>query len=120
MFGPGDHRVRKRRFTPAALRLIDAELVPLRERFGPRPEDLARVVLRYCLQRADNAAVLVGFTTPEQVEANFTGLGEPLSAEDLEFVREHMGTLRQALDATGEVFTDEVAAPTIGVGRDER
>lgn len=68
------------------------------------------MALRYCLQRAEGAAVLVGFTTPAQVETNFTCLDEPLTDEDMAFVRTVMGSLREALDATGEVFLDEVTA----------
>lgn len=109
-FGSGDHRGRKRWFTPAALTILRDGLVPLRQRFGSRPADLVRVALRSCLQRADNAAVLVGFTTPEQVEMNFTCLGKALTAEDLAFIRITMGRLREALDAAGEVFLDEVTA----------
>lgn len=45
--------------------------------------------LRYCLQRAGNAAVLVGFTTPAQIEMSFTCLGEPLTDADLVFLRPH-------------------------------
>ncbi|MGH8904393.1 MAG: aldo/keto reductase [Egibacteraceae bacterium] len=108
-FGPGDHRSRKRWFTPAALGVLHDGLAPLRERFGSRPADLVRVALRYCLQHAEDAAVLVGFTTPEQVEMNFTCLGEPLTDEDVAFVRTVTRRLREALDATGEVFLDEVS-----------
>jgi methylglyoxal reductase len=79
------------------------------QRFGQRPQDLIRVALRYCLQRADNAAVLVGFTTPEQVEMNLTCLGAPLTAEEVSFVRAAMARLRERLDAAGEVFVDEVS-----------
>ncbi|MGH2952310.1 MAG: aldo/keto reductase [Solirubrobacterales bacterium] len=112
VFGPGDHRSRKRWFTPTALTVLHDGLAPLRQRFGSRPADLVRVALRFCLQRAEGAAVLVGFRgaspPPEQIEMNFTCLGEPLTDEDLEFVRATMGRLHQALDATGEVFLDEV------------
>ena len=108
VFGAGDHRTRKRWFTPSAVATIQDGLGPLRERFGPRPDDLVRVALRYCLQRAERAAVLVGFTTPEQVETNLTCLGDPLTDEELAFVREVGTRLRERLDAQGEVFIDEV------------
>lgn len=108
MFGPGDHRIRKRWFTPAALAVIRDGLEPLRHRFGPQQADLVRVALRYCLQRAENAAVLVGFTTPEQIEMNFSCLDEPLTEGDFLFVRATMRALNRALDAGGEVFLDEV------------
>jgi methylglyoxal reductase len=108
IFGPGDHRLRKRWFTRQALSVVHEGLAPLRQRFGERPQDLVRVALRYCLQRADNAAVLVGFTTPEQVEMNLTCLGAPLTDDEVAFVRVKMALLRERLDAAGEVFVDEV------------
>ncbi|WP_409239771.1 aldo/keto reductase [Streptomyces sp. PA5.6] len=110
-FEDGDHRLRKAWFTPQALEIIDEGLRPLRERFGSSTADLTRVALHYCLQRADNAAVLVGFTRPEQVAQNFTAIGNPLSAEDIDFVRETAGHLQQRLDAAGEVFLDERHPP---------
>jgi methylglyoxal reductase len=106
-FGPGDHRLRKRWFTSQALAVIQEGLAPLRERFGPRPQDLVRVALRSCLQRAEGAAVLVGFTTPDQVTMNLTCLDAPLTADELAFLRAAMAKLRARLDAAGEVFVDE-------------
>ncbi|SFC16550.1 aldo/keto reductase [Streptomyces aidingensis] len=110
-FGPGDHRLRKRWFTAEALATIHQGLAPLRERFGSGTGDLVRVALQYCLQHADNAAVLVGFTTPEQAAQNLTSVGTPLTAEDLAFVRATAQRLQQRLDAAGEVFLDEKDAP---------
>lgn len=108
IFGPGDHRLRKRWFTRQGIGVVHEGLAPLRQRFGERPQDLVRVALRYCLQRADHAAVLVGFTTPEQVEMNLTCLGAPLTDDDMAFVRAAMARLRERLDAAGEVFVDEI------------
>jgi methylglyoxal reductase len=110
IFGPGDHRLRKRWFTREGFGAVHEGLAPLRQRFGARPQDLVRVALRYCLQRADNAAVLVGFTTPEQVEMNLTCLGAPLTDDEVAFGRAVMARLRERLDAVGEVFVDEVTA----------
>jgi methylglyoxal reductase len=106
-FGAGDHRRRKRWFTPPALALLNRGLEQLRERFGGEPAELVRVALRYCLQRADNAAVLVGFTSAEQIEMNFTCLGEPLTGDELAFIRTTMKALQAELDAAGDVFLDE-------------
>ncbi|MDH6579498.1 aldo/keto reductase [Kitasatospora sp. MAP5-34] len=111
VFGDGDHRRRKAWFTPRALRTIQQGMEPLRERFGTERGDLVRVAIRYCLQRADNAAVLVGFTTPQQVEQNYQCLGEPLSEADMVFIRETSGALQKSLDASGEVFLDELETP---------
>ncbi|ETA00831.1 putative oxidoreductase, aryl-alcohol dehydrogenase like protein [Frankia casuarinae] len=110
-FGAGDHRQRKRWYTPDALALVERHLAPLRDRFGPSTRDLVRVALAYSLQRADSAAVLVGFTTPDQVRENLTALDTPLSGDDLSFVRATLGQLQQDLDAAGEVFLDETALP---------
>lgn len=106
-FGEGDHRLRKRWFTPAALELIDDGLDPLRERFGSSTADLARVALQYALQQAPNAAVLVGFTRPEQVTENLAAANAPLSPADLDFVRATARDLQRRLDEAGEVFLDE-------------
>lgn len=107
VFGAGDHRLRKAWFSPRALQIIESGLRPLRDRFGSSTGDLARVALNYCVQHAENAAVLVGFTTPEQVTENLAAVGAPLSADDLAFIRETTGQLQQQLDAAGEVFLDE-------------
>lgn len=106
-FTDGDHRLRKAWFTPKALQIINDGLKPLRERFGQSTTAIIRVFLHYCLQHADNAAVLVGFTGPEQVAQNLTSVGKPLTAEDIDFVRAAAGRLQQQLDAAGEVFLDE-------------
>jgi methylglyoxal reductase len=107
-FGPGDHRLRKAWFTPQALGIIHDGLQPVRNRFGASPAELAPVMLSYCLHRADNAAVLVGFTTPEQVTQNLAPPAHPLTDDDLAFIRDTVGSIQQRLDAAGEVFLDEL------------
>lgn len=110
-FEDGDIRLRKAWFTGPALEIIDRGLAPWRERFGADRQDLVRVALHYCVQQAENAAVLVGFTRPEQVRENLAAVGEPLSPEDIAFIRETAGRIQQELDAAGEVFLDETEAP---------
>ncbi|MDN3260830.1 aldo/keto reductase [Streptomyces sp. CSDS2] len=107
VFVPGDHRLRKAWFTPGALKIIQDGLVPLRQRFGDSTAALTRLALQYCLQQTDNAAVLVGFTRPEQITENLTAAGAPLTDEELAFVRATLGRLQQNLDAHSEVFLDE-------------
>ena len=106
-FGPGDHRLRKAWFTPQALRIIHDGLQPIRDRFGAAPADLTPIMLSYCLHRASNAAVLTGFTTPEQVRQNLTQPAHPLTRADLAFIQDTASRLQQQLDAAGEVFLDE-------------
>ncbi|MFD4210674.1 hypothetical protein ACFWRG_32400, partial [Micromonospora tulbaghiae] len=110
VFTPGDHRLRKAWFTPQALRIIQDGLGPLRERFGDSPAALTRVALQACLQRAENAAVLVGFTRPEQVTENLTAVGTPLTGDELAFALDTLGRLQKTLDAHSEVFLDEKEA----------
>lgn len=110
-FAAGDIRTRKLWFTAPALEIIARGLEPLRERFGEDRQDLVRVALNYCVQHAQKAAVLVGFTHPSQVRENLAAVEEPLSLEDIAFVRETTGKLQRELDAAGEFFLDETEAP---------
>jgi aryl-alcohol dehydrogenase-like predicted oxidoreductase len=110
-FGPGDIRLRKSWFTADALEIISCGLESLRDRFGPGRQGLVRAALHYCVQHAENAAVLVGFTTPEQVRENLAAVGEPLSAEDIAFVRETAGQIQRELDAAGDIFLDRTEGP---------
>jgi methylglyoxal reductase len=109
-FGAGDHRLRKAWFTPQALRMIHDGLAPIRDRFGATPAQLAPVMLAYCLHRASNAAVLAGFTTPEQVRQNLAPPAQPLTEDDLAFIRATAGAIQRRLDQAGEVFLDEIPA----------
>jgi methylglyoxal reductase len=88
--------------------VIHDGLAPIRDRFGATPAELAPVMLAYCLHRAGNAAVLAGFTTPEQVRQNLAPPGHPLTEEDLAFILDSTGVIQRRLDASGEVFTDEL------------
>lgn len=107
VFGEGDHRARKRWFTPAALALIAEGLGELRQHVGDTTQALVRIALWSCLQRYEHAAVLVGFTNPEQIEMNLTCLGQPPTAAELAVAREIMAHVQARLDASGEVFLDE-------------
>lgn len=111
VFEPGDHRLRKRWFTPHALQIITDGLQPVRDRFGASPHQLARIFLHYSLQHAPNTAVLAGFTSPQQVEQNLTALGAPLTTQELAFVRTTALAIQRCLDQAGEVFLDEHQHP---------
>jgi len=109
-FGPGDHRLRKAWFTAPALVVLHRELAPLREHFGPRQADLVWAALRYLLQRWPGAVVLVGFTSPAQVEQTLHCPSTPLSQTDMDLLAQAGQRAQQALDALGDVFSDESAA----------
>lgn len=86
-FSGNDHRHADPMFTEENRRLVHARLAPLRERYGARPADLARVALRYVLQHAPDAAVLVGFRDADQIHTTLTCLGDPLSDDEITEIR---------------------------------
>lgn len=61
-------------------------LQTLRNHFGDAPGTLTRLALRSCLQRGDNCVVVVGFSTEEQVEENYSCLGTALTTQELDVV----------------------------------
>ncbi|MGH3773582.1 MAG: aldo/keto reductase [Pseudonocardiaceae bacterium] len=107
VFGEGDHRCRKRWFTPDAVAILTTGLEELRKQVGPTTTHVVRIALWSCLQRYEHAAVLVGFTTPDQIKMNLTCLGLAPTDEELAMAREIMARVQAQLDASGEVFIDE-------------
>jgi aryl-alcohol dehydrogenase-like predicted oxidoreductase len=111
-FGDGDHRSRKRWFTPSAVAIIKEGLEELGNLVGHEREELVRIALWACLDRYANAAVLVGFTGPEQVRTNLTSLGRPPHSSVIAQARDIMAGVQAWLDADGEVFLDEQPGAT--------
>ena len=81
---------------------------------GPDPADLIRVALWACLVRSPHAAVLTGFTSPEQVAMNLTCLGERPDDVQIRAARTVMAEVQARLDAAGEVFLDELTSAAGG------
>ena len=73
---------------------VDEQLHALRHHFGDAPGTLARLALRSCLQRGDQCVVVAGFSTAEQVEENFSCLGDPLTDVELGMVDDVYAGLR--------------------------
>lgn len=110
-FGDGDHRARKRWYTPAALTILQAGLRELRDLAGNEPADLVHIALWSCLERSPDAIVLTGFTGPEQVRMNLTSVRDQRpSPELLTQARAIMAKVQARLDDKGEVFVDETTA----------
>lgn len=107
-FTDGDHRGRKRWFRQDALRVIAAGIDRLHDMFGSASADLIRIALWACLTRSSHAAVLTGFTHPDQVQMNLTCLGERPDDAQLRAARNVMAGVQAQLDAAGEVFVDEL------------
>ncbi|WP_369228510.1 aldo/keto reductase (plasmid) [Streptomyces sp. R39] len=91
-----------RHFSTEQLAAVNDGLEPLRRRFGDDPAVLARLALRFCLSRYDQAIVLAGFSTSEQLETNCSLIDEPLSDGDLAFVDDAYRRLRMQLSAVSE------------------
>ncbi|MFB7919431.1 aldo/keto reductase [Streptomyces sp. NPDC056061] len=116
VFGPGDVRSH---LTAPVLAAVERGLQPLRKRFGSTAHDLVRVALHYCLRRCPDSIVLAGFTSPQQVAANYQGLRPELSEADHEFVDAAFAALRAELEETGQPRSKETASVpcTPGAGR---
>jgi aryl-alcohol dehydrogenase-like predicted oxidoreductase len=87
-FQDGDHRKGSEEFADTNLRKLEPSIERLKSRFGSDPTALARVALQYLLSFPCVACVIPGFRNLAQVDANLAGADEPLSAEDVAFVRE--------------------------------
>lgn len=76
---------------------ITCGLAELASRFGPSPDALARVALRFVLQRARNAVVVVGVGDEQRGGPDLRFLGHPLSEQELAVVGEVFSRIRGAL-----------------------
>lgn len=86
-YAPGDHRRDKPWFSPRAEDVLRVELAPVREHFGPTPEHLIGVALRYALQTAPASVALLGLHTAAQIRAACRALSLPsLTADELALV----------------------------------
>jgi aryl-alcohol dehydrogenase-like predicted oxidoreductase len=103
-FSDSDHRTRDPRFDAASLRRLWDLMAPIRAQFGESSAELARVALRYALQHASEAAVLVGFRNAAQVRATVTCLGDPLHPEEIAWIRAALHTgLNTSTDLEGHL-----------------
>lgn len=87
-FEPGDHRQGNKAFGPEAIEALRPKLAKLKERFGNTTEDLARMALQYILAQPRVACVIPGFRNERQARCNIAGADRPLTADDVEFIRE--------------------------------
>jgi aryl-alcohol dehydrogenase-like predicted oxidoreductase len=89
--------------SPTLCAAVNSGLHALRERFGHTRSALIRAALRYCLQRADRAVVIFGFTDEEQVNENVESLGRPLTVEELAFIDDVYARMRAAFGVIAEL-----------------
>ena len=86
-FDEGDHRRGGDKFSAEKLAQTNAQMAKIKERFGSGIEELSRVALQYLLSYSCVACAIPGFRNEKQVAANLAGADQPLSAEDVAFVR---------------------------------
>ncbi|MEU3558509.1 aldo/keto reductase [Kitasatospora sp. NPDC006786] len=96
-FPPDDHRRDDPKFSQAAVRAVQHGLGRLGETFGYTRADVTRVALQYALQRSEDAAVLLGFRTTQQISANVAAVGEPLTADEIDQIQTVMASVRETI-----------------------
>jgi len=87
-FKEGDHRKRSPRFDPLNLARLKPKMERLIARFGKDIKELARVALQYLLFQDVVAAVIPGFRNQAQVVNNLAGANQPLTAAEVDFIRQ--------------------------------
>ncbi|MFF8786792.1 aldo/keto reductase [Streptomyces sp. NPDC015125] len=97
-FGPGDHRSRKP-LDPGLLVLVKEAVEQMRERFGPRRRDLARVAIQYAVHASPDAVALVGFRNASQISTTLANATDPLSDQDVDALRAVMAPVHERMKA---------------------
>jgi len=85
-------------------------LAELAGRFGPSPEDLARVALRFILQQVPNAVVVAGVGDHQRAGHNLRFLGQPLSDHELAVIDGVFSRIRTVM-----IQSEEGHAPSVEV-----
>ncbi len=86
-FTDGDNRKGNTAFTRESLSELQPRLAALKERFGNKTENLARVSLQFLLANPVVASVIPGFRSAKQIEINIqAATAKPFSDEDLNYV----------------------------------
>ncbi|MET9083172.1 aldo/keto reductase [Streptomyces sp. NPDC004237] len=84
-------------FETGAAETMATGFCALQARFGTAPDTLARLGLRYGLQRGEHCAVVASFSTEHHVEEAFSDLARPLTRCELEFVDEIYANFRSCI-----------------------
>jgi methylglyoxal reductase len=82
-FGQGDHRSRKHWFSEQGREQLRPAIEGLGRAFGESPSERIALAIQYCRQRMPGAALLLGFTTADQVRQSLTAARPALDAQEL-------------------------------------
>jgi aryl-alcohol dehydrogenase-like predicted oxidoreductase len=97
------------RLSPPQMKQVSEGLQALRDQFGGAPGTLARLALRFSLQRRDNCVVTMAFSGEKEVGEGFGSLGSRLTEQELGVVDEVYSRLRAGFrDQAGRGIGDEV------------
>lgn len=95
-FSAQDHRSR-RTVDDELIRLVEEALEQIRGRFGETRRDLARAAVQYAVHDAPEAVALVGFRDASQIADTLDGAGQPLTDDDVVFLRNAMSAVREKM-----------------------
>src|SRR5574338_94996 len=87
-FEAGDHRANADRFKPENLAKIEPKIEKLKNKFGPSNQELSRAALQYLLFYKQVGAVIPGFRNLDQVKSNLSGIDNPLTSDEFNFIKQ--------------------------------
>lgn len=87
-FEPGDHRANAERFKPESLAKVEPKIEKLKAKFGSSVNELSRTALQYLLFYKQVGAVIPGFRNLAQVKSNLSGMDNPLTKEEFNFLKD--------------------------------
>ncbi|MCZ7610754.1 MAG: aldo/keto reductase [Ignavibacterium sp.] len=87
-FEEGDHRAKKKIFNSENLARLEPKVEQLKIKFGPSNQELSRAALQYILFYKQTGAVIPGFRNLDQVKSNLSGMDNPLTLEEFEFIKQ--------------------------------
>ena len=86
-FDAGDHRANAERFKPENLAKLEPKIEKLKNKFGPSNQELSRAALQYLLFYKQVGAVIPGFINLDHVKSNLSGVDNPLTLEEFNFIK---------------------------------
>jgi aryl-alcohol dehydrogenase-like predicted oxidoreductase len=87
-FEAGDHRANADRFKPENLAKLEPKIEKLKNKFGPSNQELSRAALQYLLYYDQVGSVIPGFRNLDQVKSNLSGIDNPLTQEEFNFIKQ--------------------------------
>ncbi|MCJ7554205.1 MAG: aldo/keto reductase, partial [Ignavibacteriaceae bacterium] len=86
-FESGDHRESAERFKLENLKQIEPKIEKLKAKFGSSNQELSRAALQYLLYYKQVGAVIPGFRNLAQVKSNLSGMDNPFTDEEFNFIK---------------------------------